>query len=121
MQRLNNRQRMRGTIEKVRIAEGNVLRPCLNLLANIFQYHVAIDNPKRAVVNRHNRAVTAVMLAAAAASITAVTARLCRFTTARFGLSIATWYWKIFANKLRQGRNTLPSAILTFSMVPRMR
>src|SRR5271154_3471343 len=66
MQRLNNRQRMRGTIEKVRIAEGNVLRPSLNLLANIFQYHVAIDNPKCAVVNRHNRAVTAVMLAAAA-------------------------------------------------------
>ncbi len=36
------------------------------------------------------------------------------FTTAHFGLSIATWYWKIFANRLRLGRNTLPSAILSF-------
>jgi len=58
MQRLNDRQRMRGTVEKVRIAESDVLRPtstCWRMSSNTRrdrQFEMRRGN-------RHNRAVTA--------------------------------------------------------------
>ncbi len=65
MHRLHNRKRMRRTVEKIGIAERDVLRARGDLLADVFQHDVAFDHAKRAVVNRHNRAMAAQMLAAA--------------------------------------------------------
>ena len=65
MHRFNNRKRVRRAVEKIRIAEGDVLRARGHLLANILQHHVALHHAKRAVVHRHDRAMPAQMLAAA--------------------------------------------------------
>lgn len=54
------------TVEKVRIAEGDVLRSGGNLLANIFQHDLAVHHAEYTVVDRNNRAVAAKMLASPA-------------------------------------------------------
>ncbi len=53
-------------VKEIRIAEGDVLRPGGHLAANIFEYHIPTDNSKQSLVNRHDWAMTAKMLAAAA-------------------------------------------------------
>ena len=60
------RQRVRRAVEEIGIAEGDVLRAGRHLPANIFQHHVARHHAKNSVVHRHDRAVPAQMLAAAA-------------------------------------------------------
>ena len=65
MHRFDNRKRVRRAIEKIRIAERDVLRARRHLPANIFEHDVALDHAKRAVVHRHDRAMPAKMLASA--------------------------------------------------------
>src|SRR5580704_1187055 len=52
-------------VEKVRIAERNMLRASRDLLPHIRHNHVAAHNAEHAVVHRHNRAMPAQMLAPA--------------------------------------------------------
>src|SRR6202167_2451996 len=59
-------ERVAYPVEKVRIAKGNMLRPSRYLRADIRHHHYAINNPKHAVVNGHNGAMAAKMLAAPA-------------------------------------------------------
>ena len=66
MEFLDEWNRVADTVEKVRIAERNVLRAGRHLPANVFQYNPARYDAKDAVVNRHDRAMPAKMLAAAA-------------------------------------------------------
>src|SRR5208283_275320 len=66
MQGFHQRYRVAHTIKEVRVAKGEVLRAGSNLLTDVREHNFAIDNPKDAVVDRHNRAVAAKMLAAAA-------------------------------------------------------
>src|SRR2546429_6511124 len=57
---------MPAAIEKIRIAEGNVLRAGHHLLANVREHNFTIHYPEHSLVNRHNRAMAAQMLASAA-------------------------------------------------------
>src|ERR1035438_7777259 len=57
---------MADAVEKIRIAEGNVLSARVNLAANILEHHGARHDAKDSLVNRHDRAVTAKMLTASA-------------------------------------------------------
>src|SRR5258708_2607137 len=57
---------MADSVEKVRIAEGDVLRASSRLAANVFENNVAADNSKNTFVHRHDRTVPAKMFAAAA-------------------------------------------------------
>src|ERR1700731_3710333 len=66
MKRLNQLHGMPYPIKKIRITKRNMLRPSRHLLPNIRQHHVALHNPKHTVVNRHNRAMPAKMLASPA-------------------------------------------------------
>ena len=66
VQRLHNRHRVGGTVEEIRVAEGDVLRARGDLLANVFEHHVAAHHPEMPAVNRHHRTMPAQMLAAAA-------------------------------------------------------
>src|SRR5216684_428151 len=53
-------------VKEVWIAEGDVLRPGGHLAANVFEHHVLADNSEDSFVNRHDGAMAAEMLAAAA-------------------------------------------------------
>ena len=53
-----------GAIEEIRVAEGDVLSPSSNLLANVGQHHLTLDKAEAPTVDRHNRAVPAQVLAA---------------------------------------------------------
>ena len=66
VQGLDERNGVPDSVEKVWIAEGDVLRIGGNLLANVRQNDVAVDNAENPVVYRNDRAVTAEMLAPAA-------------------------------------------------------
>ena len=54
------------TVEKIRVAKGDVLGPGGNLLANILKHHFAVHHTEYAVVDRNDRAVAAKMLASPA-------------------------------------------------------
>ena len=47
-------------------AEGDVFGPRFDLKADVFEHHVPLDDTEQATINRHNRAMAAEMLAAAA-------------------------------------------------------
>jgi hypothetical protein len=66
MKRLDEFHGVTDAVEEIRIAEGDVLRAGGHLAANVFEHHLAADDSKHALVNRHDRAVAAKMLAAAA-------------------------------------------------------
>jgi hypothetical protein len=66
VERLDNGQAVGWTIEKVGIAEGDVLSPGFDLTANIFEHYVALHDPEIAVIDRHDRTMPAEMLTAAA-------------------------------------------------------
>ncbi len=57
---------MADAVEEVRIAEGDVARASADLGANVGQHDVNRHHAKTAVVYRHDRTVTAPMLAPAA-------------------------------------------------------
>ena len=57
---------MADPVEEVRIAEGDVLRARRDLRAHVRQHDVDRDDAEAAVVDRHDRTVTAAVLAAAA-------------------------------------------------------
>src|SRR5258708_22654441 len=58
VQGLDNRHRMADAVEKIWIAEGDVLRARNNLLSDVGQNHFAIHHPENPLVNRHNRPAT---------------------------------------------------------------
>src|SRR5215471_18563037 len=66
MQRFCEHYRVPNAIEKIRIAEGDVLRPRRHLLANVFEHDFAVHYAKDAVVDGYNRTVTAKVLASPA-------------------------------------------------------
>src|SRR2546427_13151105 len=66
MKFINQLHRVANAVKEVRIAERDVLGSCGNLAAHVFEHHIAADDSKDALVNRHNGAVPAQMLAAAA-------------------------------------------------------
>src|ERR1700688_689537 len=53
-------------VEEIRIAEGDMLRPGLHLLADVGQHNVSRNHSERPVVNGHNGTMTAEVLAATA-------------------------------------------------------
>ncbi len=55
-----------GSVKEVRIAEGNMLRSRLDLLANVGQHHIALNHTKFSFVNRDYGAMPAQVLAPAA-------------------------------------------------------
>ena len=56
---------MARSVEKVRIAKGDVARTGTDLPCDVLQHHLRLDDAKRAVVHRWNGAVAAQVLAAA--------------------------------------------------------
>src|SRR5665213_3489245 len=66
VQRFDYRQRVRGAVEEIGIAEADVLRAGGDLLADVFEHYFALHDAERAVVHRDNWAVAAEMFAAAA-------------------------------------------------------
>jgi hypothetical protein len=66
MHSLDDAHSVGGAVEKVRIAEGYVLRSGFHLLAYVGHHYVSRDYAEGSVINRHNRTVTAKMLAAPA-------------------------------------------------------
>src|SRR5262245_36803307 len=56
---------MTNAIEEIRVAESNVPRAGCDLRAHVREDNVGRDDSKAAVVNRHDRAVTAMMLTSA--------------------------------------------------------
>ena len=66
MKFFDQRNGVADAIEKIWIAERNVLRAGGHLAANVFQYNFARHDAENSVVHRHDRAMAAQMLAAAA-------------------------------------------------------
>ena len=65
MKPLNDAPRVRGSVQKIRITERDMLRSGRHLLPDVGQHDVHRNNTKRTLVNRHNRTVAAQMLAPA--------------------------------------------------------
>src|SRR5712671_2847157 len=65
MHGLDNRQRMRRSVEEIRIAECDVPRARRHLLPDVRKHYVAFHHAKRTVKHRHDRTVPAKVLAAA--------------------------------------------------------
>src|SRR5574341_172250 len=63
---LDDWDHMTGSIEKIRVTEGDVARARFDLIANICQHHVALHDAELSTVHRDNRTMAAQMLAAAA-------------------------------------------------------
>src|ERR1017187_3097317 len=61
----DDRERVRCSVEKVRITEADVLCARGNLPANIFQNNFALHDAECSVIHRNNRTMTAQMFAAA--------------------------------------------------------
>src|SRR5579862_1845959 len=66
MERFDNLGGMAGTVEKVGIAERNVLGAGSDLAPDVFQHHLRLHDSENAAIHRDYRAVPAPMLAAAA-------------------------------------------------------
>ena len=66
MRGFDNGERVPRSVEEVRIAERDVLRASVNLLADIIQHDVALNHAERAVVHWHDRTVPAKMFASRA-------------------------------------------------------
>src|SRR6266404_5613701 len=66
MKRRNEFHGVTDAVEEIRIAEGDVLRAGGHLAANVFEHHLAADDSKDALIDRHDGAMAAKMLAAAA-------------------------------------------------------
>src|SRR5207302_3989031 len=66
MHRLNDSHGVRGPVEEVWIAKGNMLSACLNLLTDILEHDVSLHNAEDSVVDRDNRAMPAEVFASAA-------------------------------------------------------
>jgi len=62
---LQHAQRVGGAVEKIRVAEGDVLRACHHLLFDVGQHYVHLDRAELALIHRHHRAMPAQVLAAA--------------------------------------------------------
>ena len=60
-------QAMGGTVEEVRVAEGDMGRPFSHLLPDVFHHHVHRDDAELSLVHRDHGAVPAQVLAAPAA------------------------------------------------------
>src|SRR5579859_3942738 len=54
------------SVEKIRVAEGNVLRAGRHLPPHVFHHNAARDDAKHALINRNDRTMAAQMFAAAA-------------------------------------------------------
>src|SRR5215208_6519244 len=59
MQGARNAQCVGRPIQEIRIAKGNMLRPLIDLLADIFHYDVKRHRTKSSLINRHYRTVAA--------------------------------------------------------------
>src|SRR6266516_4475877 len=66
MQFLNNRQRVRGTVQEIWITEDDMLRSGGNLLRDVRQYNLLLHDPKCALIYRHHGTMAAEMLASTA-------------------------------------------------------
>ncbi len=66
MQGFDERNGMPNSIEKIWIAERDVLRASCHLLPNVRENHFPVHDAKNAIVYRHNRAMAAEMFAPAA-------------------------------------------------------
>src|SRR4029078_3938948 len=64
-ERVDDGQRVRGAVEEVRIAEGDVLRAGGYLRANVGEHDIRRHRAEPAVVERDDRAGSAAMIAAA--------------------------------------------------------
>jgi len=62
---LHDARGMGDAVEKIWIAEGNVLRACFDLLTNVGENNIERDNVKLSSINRNDGAMTAEMFAAA--------------------------------------------------------
>src|SRR5271167_678605 len=62
----NDGNRVPGAVKEVRISEGDVASTRVHLPSDVLQDYFFLDNPKPSLVHRHNRAVTAQVLAATA-------------------------------------------------------
>ena len=92
VQGLDERNGVPDSVEKVWIAEGDMLGTGGNLLANVRQNDVAVDNAENAVVHGNDRAVTAEMLTAAARFRVAHSAM---FARGQYEMGVGTKRWKI--------------------------
>src|SRR5258707_493824 len=66
VERFHDRQRVRGTVEEIGVAEGNVLGAGGHLASDISENCVALYDAKGSVIDRNHRTVPAQMLAATA-------------------------------------------------------
>ena len=66
MQLADDGQSVRGTVEKIGIAKGDVFGAGTDLPADIFEHHFARNDAENPIVDGNNRTVAAEMLAAAA-------------------------------------------------------
>src|SRR5712691_3138934 len=66
VQRLHDAERVRGSIEKIGISEGYVLRAPFHLLPDIGEHHLALHHAEPALIDRYDGAVPAEVFAATA-------------------------------------------------------
>ena len=66
VQRFDDAHGVRGAVEEIGIAEGDVLGAGCDLLANVLQHNFRLHHAKIALIHRHHRAMPAQVLAAAA-------------------------------------------------------
>src|SRR6202034_2817815 len=66
VQRLHDAHRVRGTVQKIRIAESHMACALRDLLADIVEHDVALNYAELALIHGHDGAVAAQMFAAAA-------------------------------------------------------
>ena len=66
VQRLDDRQRVARPVQEIRVAERDVLGPGIHLLPDVGQHDLARHDAEPPLVDRHDRAVPAQVLAAAA-------------------------------------------------------
>ena len=64
VQLIDDRQRVSRAVEEVGVAEGDVLRAGVDLLADVLDHDITFDDPEAPAVDRHDRTVPAQMAAA---------------------------------------------------------
>src|SRR5215471_17575708 len=74
----NDGNRVPGAVKEVRVSERDVASTRLHLPSDVLQDYFLLDNPKPSLVHRHNRAMTAQVLAATASLRIACYAALSR-------------------------------------------
>jgi hypothetical protein len=83
MQRVHDAHGVRGPVEEIGIAEGDVLGARGHLLANVGEHDLGLHHPKAPLIHRHHRAMAAQMFAASAGFGVAGRLDAARFAAAR--------------------------------------